>query len=414
MYKKFIIKTIAIITAAVFIFSTGFWLGINFFSARQFASRANVSSLFELTTQMGSAQEDQQPVSMETLEEVIDLIIENSIYEMGREEILRHAIDGILDGLGDRHAEYFSYEEYNQIMESYSGTMSGIGVVVTLDDMERVVIVNVIPETPAYQAGLEENDIINAVEGESILGLSLEKVVSMIRGEEGTSVNLTIYRPSDRERFEVDISRESFYVPNVFSEMASENIGYIQYLGFQEMGAEKLEFEIGRLLDKGAEGLILDLRNNLGGVLTDAVAVADLFLEEGTIVSIEGRAAEEGDANIFQAKKGGYTDIPLVVLINGFSASASELAAGALQENERAILVGESSFGKGTVQTIRELSDGSGFKFTTAKYLLPSGRSIEEVGVRPDIEVQMDFDAQEDLQLEAALEALAEMIDNHG
>jgi len=410
MLKRLVIKIIAIVVAAVFVFSTGFWLGINFFSLKEFASKTNASSLLEVTSRLESSQKDGQPFSLKPLEEAIELISNNSIYPRGKEELLQYAIEGMLQGLEDSHAEYFTQEEYRQIMESYSGTMSGIGVVVTLDEQERVVIVKVIEDTPAYQKGLREQDIIAEVEKEPTQGLSLEKVVSRIKGEEGTSVNLTIYRPSEKKSFEVDITRQRFYVPNLFAQMLEDDIGYIQYIGFQDLGAEKLNQQIGKLVDSGAEGLILDLRNNLGGVLDDAVAVCDVFLDGGTIVTVKGRSGDQEKTSTYKAQKGGYTEIPLVVLINEFSASASELAAGALKENGRATLVGETSFGKGTVQTIQELSNGAGLKFTTAKYLLPSGRSIDGIGIKPDVKVELDMEAEEDLQLKKAVEILYSMI----
>ncbi len=415
MYKRLMIKIIAIVVAVVFVFSTGFWLGVSFYSLREVAGGTSMSSLLEVTTPRTENPQQEPAISLDLLEEIIDLVVENSIYEAQREDLLGYAIDGMMEGLGDQYAEYFTQEEYTRIMESYGGTMSGIGVVVTQDEQDRVVVIRVIEGTPAHQQGLQENDVIVEVEGEPIQGLSLEKVVSMIRGEAGTTVNLTILRPSDQERFGLDITRERFYVPNLYGEMVQEDVGYIQYIGFQEMGAEKLDQEIEKLIDNGAKGLVLDLRNNLGGILSDAVAVCDVFLDGGTIVMVEGRSGENDRLTTFDAKKGGYTDIPLVVIINGFSASASELAAGALQENDRAILVGETSFGKGTVQTIRELSDGSGFKFTTAQYLLPSGRSIDTIGIIPDVRVEMDLDQEDDLQLEKALEVLEDMIgSNHG
>ncbi len=415
MLKNLIIKIIAVTITVIFVFSTGFWLGINFYSLRDFASNASAGSFFEISSRQDTGQNEPQPLGLGPLEEILEMIMESSIYEADQDELIRSAIEGMLEGLGDRHAEYFTYEEYEQIMESYSGTMSGIGVVVTQDDEERVIIINVIENAPAYKQGLLEQDVITEVEGESIQGLSLEKVVSLIKGEEGTSVNLTIFRPLEEKSFELDIVRERFYVPNLFSDMVEDDIGYIQYYGFQELGAEKLNQEIEKLIDSGAKGLILDLINNLGGILSDAIDFCDIFLDGGTIVNVEVRSSSEDKTTTFKARKGGYTDIPLIVLINGFSASASELAAGALQENERAVLVGENSFGKGTVQTLRELSDGSGLKFTTARYLLPSGRSINEVGIEPDIEVEWDTEAEEDVQLKKAVEIMHEMIgSNHG
>jgi carboxyl-terminal processing protease len=193
--------------------------------------------------------------------------------------------------------------------------------------------------------------------------------------------------------------------------MLEENIAYIQYIGFQDSGAAFLDSELERLIDEGAEAVIFDLRNNLGGTLDDAVDVCDLFLNEGAIATVRGRTGNDERVDEYFARDGKYTEIPIVVLINGFSASASELVAGALRDNNRALLIGETSFGKGTVQVIHELSDGSGLKFTTAKYFLPSGVSIDGVGVIPDIEVELTPEDTEDLQLDRALEEIKKILE---
>ena len=407
MLKSLILKIIAVTVAIILIFGLGFWLGINFYTIKQVATNNQGLSLLGWGNQ---ASDSQQAFSLEPLQEAIDLVLKNSIYRQPPEQLLQNAIEGMLEGLDDKYADYFSQEEYQQIMESYQGTMSGIGVIVTQDEQERVVIVTVIEDTPAGEAGLKEGDIISEVEGEATKGLPLEKVVTKIKGEEGTSVNLTIYRTSENKRFKVDITRQQFYVPNVFSELQDGNIGYVQYIGFQDRGAEKLEEEIEELMEAGAQGIIIDLRNNLGGVLDDAVAVCDLFMDDGIIVMVKGRSGENERTSTFNAKEGGLVDIPLVVLVNEFSASASELVAGCLQENGRAVLVGNTTFGKGTVQTIQELSNGAGLKLTTANYLLPSGKSINEVGVEPDLAVELDLEAEEDTQLNQAKETLISMI----
>jgi carboxyl-terminal processing protease len=409
MFKKTILRVIAVLVAVVFVLSTGFWLGINFYSLKELAYSAN-SSLQEVTSKLGVIKEDKQAFSVKPLEEAINLISSDFLYEKDKEELLSDAIEGMLEGLDDNHAEYFTEQEYQKIMESYSGTMSGIGVVVTVDEQDRVVIINVIPGTPADSEELKEQDIIMEVEGQPIKGMPLEKVVSLIKGEEGTSVNLTIYRPSEDESFEADIIRERFYVPNFTTQILEDGIGYIYYMGFQDNGAEKLEQRIEKLKDDGAKGIILDLRNNLGGVLDDAVAICDLFLDGGTIVTVQGRSGDQERIATYKAQSGGYTDMPMVVLINSFSASASELTAGALKDNNRAVLIGETSYGKGTVQTIQELSNGAGLKFTTAKYMLPSGKSIDGTGIKPDIAIELDIESDQDNQLEKAIEELRSMI----
>jgi carboxyl-terminal processing protease len=292
--------------------------------------------------------------------------------------------------------------------------MSGIGVIVTQEEDGKIIVVQPLPDTPAGNAGIKKGDVIKEVDGVDITEMVLENVVALIKGEEGTSVEITFYRPGDDDTFIVTLVRARFYVPNVFAEMLEDNIAYIQYIGFQDGGADLLDSELSTLIDQGAQALIFDLRNNLGGTLDDAVDVCDLFLDEGAIVTVRGRSGNDERMDEYFAREGKYIDIPIIVLINGFSASASELAAGALRDNDRAILIGEASFGKGTVQVIHELSDGSGLKFTTARYFLPSGVSIDGVGVLPDIEIELTPEDTEDLQLNRAIEEIKKMIEGTG
>jgi len=413
MRRKIILKIIAAAVAVIFVFSVGFWLGINFISIKKYVSEGNPDSLSEGSSGFldNISSDISDDLSEKIIEETINLVYDDALVKKEKQELIRAAIEGVLTSLDDKHTEYFTKEEYDQIMESYSGVMSGIGIIVTVDEDGKTVVVMPIQDTPAFRAGLKEGDIIVKVDGKEIGGMPLEKVVSLIKGQEGTKVALTIFRPDEDEEFEVNITRKKFYIPNLFSKILEGNIAYIQYIGFQEKGAQRLGEEIQRLIDDGAEGIIFDLRNNLGGVLDDAVEVCDLFLDEGLIVTVRGRSGSEKSLNEYHAKKGKYTEIPMVVLINGYSASASELVAGSLKDNERAVLVGEKSFGKGTVQILRELSDGSGIKFTTAKYYLPSGISVEDRGLSPDIPVKYDPDSEKDVQLEKAIEKIKSLIE---
>ncbi|MCL4415843.1 MAG: S41 family peptidase, partial [Actinobacteria bacterium] len=268
-------------------------------------------------------------------------------------------------------------------------------------------------DSPAFKKGIKEGDIIVAVEGKDIKGMTLDTVISLIRGKEGTDVNITILRPSDNINLDFKITRERFYVPNYYAEVLEGNIAYIQYTDFQENGAKQMDKELKKIIDGGAEGIILDLRNNLGGVVVDAVDLCDLFLDKGIIVTVKGRSNNKDSFEEFKAKSGGYIEIPMIVLINGYSASASELTAGALRDNHRAVLIGEKSFGKGTVQILESLSDGSGIKFTTAKYYLPSGVTIDGIGVQPDILVPLTPTEDNILQLNRAIEEMKKMIEKN-
>jgi len=412
--KKNVLRVVIAVIVVIFTFSTGLWVGISFDSFKKYVFNVNQNSTSEDNGDGGFLEDISESIkrnfSVKPIEEAINLISESALVERSKDELLKAAVEGILSVLDDKHTEYFTSEEYEKIMESYSGTMSGIGVIVTLDNDGQVVVVRTLSDTPACRAGIVEGDIITEVDGMDIKDMALEKVVTMIRGEEGTEVNLKIYRPEDNGIIEVTVTRARFDVPNLISDIFEEDVGYIQYFDFQDRGAQKLDKEIQKLIDGGAKGLILDLRNNPGGVLDDAVEVCDLFLDEGIIVTIKGRTENKERIDKYLAWKGKYTEIPLVVLINEFSASASEVVAGALKDNDRAILVGERSFGKGTVQVIYELSDGSGLKFTTARYFLPLGLSVDGVGINPDILVKLEPDATEDIQLNRAIEEINTLI----
>ena len=410
--KKNVLRVVIAVIIVIFTFSAGLWIGISFDSFKGYLFNANQNSA---SKDSGSILEEisgsiTSKFSIKPIEEIIDLVSGSALVERSKEELLKAAIEGILLVLDDKYTEYFTAEEYKKIMESYSGTMSGIGIIVTLDNEGRIVVVRTLSDTPACRAGIVEGDIITEVDGMDIKDMALEKVVAMIRGKEGTKVNLKIYRPEDDNIIEVTVTRARFDVPNLISDIFEEDIGYIQYFDFQNKGVQQLDREIQKLIDGGAKGVILDLRNNPGGVLDDAVEVCDLFLDEGIIVTIRGRMENKERIDKYFARKGKYTEIPLVILINEFSASASELVAGALRDNNRAILVGERSYGKGVVQVIYELTDGSGIKFTTAKYFLPLGSFIDGVGIEPDILVKLEPDATEDLQLNKAIEEIKSLI----
>ncbi|MBU4450392.1 MAG: S41 family peptidase [Actinobacteria bacterium] len=410
MRKKSVLRIIIALVVAVVIFAGGFLLGFNFISLKAgiFQSGLNKSAetnASETSTVSGDI------LSIKSIEDTINLVLSNAINIKTKDELISAAVRGVIDSLGDKYADYFPRDEYNRILDSYSGTMSGIGVVVTTDDKGQVIVVKTIADSPAFKKGVKEGDIIIAVEGKDVKGMALDTVVSLIKGKEGTDVNITVFRPSDNNNLDFKITRERFYVPNYYTEVLEGSIAYIQYIDFQESGTKQMDKELKKIIDDGAKGIILDLRNNLGGTLIDAVDLCDLFLDKGVIVTVKGRSNNKESFEEFSAKDGGYTEIPMIVLINGYSASASELAAGALKDDNRAVLVGEKSFGKGTVQILERLSDGSGIKFTTAKYYLPSGVTIDGVGVQPDILVPLTPEDKEDLQLNRAIEEIKKMIE---
>ena len=409
MRKKSVLKIIIAVVIAVVILAGGFLLGFNFISLKAGIFQSGLNKSAE--TNAGETSDVSGDIlSIKSIEDTINLVLSNAINIKTKDELINAAVRGVIDSLGDKYADYFPRDEYNRILDSYSGTMSGIGIVVTTDDNGQVIVVKPIVDSPALKKGVKEGDIIIAVEGKDVKGMTLDTVISLIKGKEGTDVNITVFRLSDNNNLDFKITRERFYVPNYYAEVLEGNIAYIQYIDFQENGAKQMNEELEKIVDGGAKGIILDLRNNLGGTLIDAVDLCDLFLDKGVIVTVKGRSNNKESFEEFSAKDGGYTEIPMIVLINGYSASASELAAGALKDNNRVVLVGEKSFGKGTVQILERLSDGSGIKFTTAKYYLPSGVTIDGVGVQPDILVPLTPEDKEDLQLNRAIEEIKKMI----
>ena len=411
MKRKIVFAVIALF-AAILIFAGGFLSGYIFIDTGKYFSQiftgSNESAVENRKVFIGNSNE--ADLGAKSISETIDFVLANALIKKTKQELITAAIEGILSSLEDKYADYFSRDEYTKIIESYSGTMSGIGVVVTLNDKGQVVIIKVIDDTPAFKKGLNEGDIITAVNGTDIKDMALDQVVAMIKGEEGTIVKIRIYRSGENKNIDFEITRQRFYVPNYFVDMLDGGIVYVQYIDFQEKGAEKLNEELKKIVNSEAKGIILDLRNNLGGILDDAVAFCDLFLDKGVIVTVKGRSNNQDSFEQFKAETGGYTEIPIVVLINGYSASAAELAAGALRDNDRAVLIGQKSFGKGTVQILNNLSDGSGIKYTTAKYYLPSGVTIDGVGIEPDIIVELKPEDTEDLQLNKAIEEIKKLI----
>lgn len=412
MTKKVIIIFISVFLAVI-LFAGGFALGFNTTAVENFIA--------ELTGGVtGTTQNDNQAqvpsdssvtseAETKSISDTINFIAANAITVKTRQELVTAAIEGMLSILDDKHAEYFPKDEYSKIMDSYSGTTSGIGIVVTVNDKQQIIIVNTIEDTSAFEEGLKAGDIITGVNGTNVEGVALEKVVSMIKGQERTKVKITVFRTSENKNISFDVERRRFYVPNFYASKLEENIVYIQYADFQDQGFQKLEEKLNTMVDKQTTGIILDLRNNLGGILDDAVGLCDLFLDDGTVVTVKGRNNYKDSFEEFKAIKGGFTNIPMIVLINGYSASASELTAGALKDLGRATLIGEKSYGKGTVQILEMLPNGSGLKFTTAKYYLPSGVTIDGTGIQPDIIVVLKPEDTEDVQLNRALEEIKKM-----
>jgi carboxyl-terminal processing protease len=323
---------------------------------------------------------------LKTFSDVIDLVKKNYVEPVKDREIVYSAIKGILESL-DPHSSFLPPDMYKDMQTETKGEFGGIGIEITVKDGFPTVITP-IEDTPAYKAGIKAGDQIIRIDGKPSKNMSIMDVVKIIRGAKGKPVTLTIWREGFQAPKEFSVVRDVIQVKSVKFRMLDENNAYIRIAQFQEKTAKDLDNAFKELekqsKSKPLKGLVLDLRNDPGGLLEQAVEVSDRFVEEGLIVYIEGRNKEQKRMNFYARKKDDYKG-PLVVLVNEGSASASEIVAGALQDYKRAIIVGKKTFGKGSVQTIFPLGDGSAVRLTTAKYYTPKGRSIQGEGVTPDI-----------------------------
>ncbi len=326
---------------------------------------------------------------LKTFSDVIDLVKKNYVDEVKDKEIVYAAIKGVLESL-DPHSSFLPPDMYKDIQTETKGEFGGIGIEITIKDSFPTVITP-IEDTPAFKAGIKSGDLIMRIDGKPTKNMSLMSVVKLIRGAKGKPVILTIMRDGFTIPKDFTIVRDIIKVKSVKYRMMDDQYGYIRIVQFQENTSKDLNNALDELQKKNnIKGILLDLRNNPGGLLEQAVEVSDKFLSEGMIVYIEGRNKEDSKMKFYAHKKDDYIG-PLVVLVNEGSASASEIVAGALQDYKRAIIVGTKTFGKGSVQTIFPLGDGSGVRLTTAKYFTPKGRSIQAEGIVPDIVVESNI-----------------------
>lgn len=339
-----------------------------------------------------------------TLLSVIGLINSQSLYEASAPRLIQGATAGVVDSLKDPYSKYLDQETWEDLKFRLNAQFGGIGVYVLQDDQGRLKVVAPIKGTPAYQEGVKHGDIIIRINGESALGMSQDDAVQLMRGDPGTQLTLGVYREADGKEHDFKIIRELIKVPSVEDKiLESEEIGYIRLNQFHARSAREMTDSMNRLVSGGkTKGLILDLRDNGGGDFEASIAIASIFLDAKEVVSV----VDAHNHKAVHRASPGSIDIPLVVLVNQDSASASEILAGALQDNQRAVLVGQKTYGKGLVQTIFPLRDGGALKLTTQKYFTPKGTDINEIGIAPDYIVENDPEGQQDLQLEKAIEVL--------
>lgn len=347
----------------------------------------------------------------EDLEELQDYILNNYYKEVTPELLLEGAKKGVFNILGDPYSVYMNETEYTSFMESISGEFPGIGVYVVANPDKGIEIVSPIEDTPAFKAGLQSLDVIKAVNGVEYTHTQMDEAVKNIRGEVGTQVTITIFRPSTNQTFDVTIVREMIVVKVVKSEMLEGDIGYLRLTQFDSHAYKEFKKNLEQLVSQGAKGIIFDLRDNPGGSLDQCLKICDMLLPSGVILSTKGRAPSTNE--VFRSDAAYYSG-DIIVLINGGSASASEIVAGALKDNHRALLVGTKSFGKGIVQTFSPFNITEGIKLTTSEYFTPSGVNIHGIGIVPDHVVEMseayknkkDPTFADDDQLQKALELL--------
>ena len=321
---------------------------------------------------------------LRTFSDVFARIKRNYVEDVSDEDLLEHAIRGMLSGL-DPHSSYLNTEQFNELRIGTSGEFGGLGIEVGMED-GFVKVVSPIDDTPAQRAGMLSGDLIIRLDDKPVKGLALNDAVKLMRGKPGSDIVLTVVREGEDRPLKITITRAVIQVTSVKTRILEEGYGYVRVSHFQTKTTTDMLAEIEKMKEQSGElkGLVLDLRNNPGGVLSAAVGISDAFLNDGLIVYTDGR---EVDSRLrYSASKGDVIDgAPLVVLVNGGSASASEIVAGAMQDHRRGVVMGNKTFGKGSVQTIQNLANGGAVKLTTARYYTPSGRSIQAEGINPDI-----------------------------
>jgi carboxyl-terminal processing protease len=346
-----------------------------------------------------SASDDAAYKGLKIFADVLDLVEKNYVDPVDTEDMIHKAIQGMVHSL-DPHSQLLPPEAFEELQIDTRGEFGGIGIVITMQN-RLLTVISPIEGTPAHKAGVKAGDIIIEVDGQSTKEMMLWEAVKLMRGPKGESVAIKIVREGAKEPLEFNLVRDIIPIESVRSLVLRPGYGYVRITNFQENTTEDLQTALTELENGDApmKGLVIDLRDNPGGLLNQAIDVSDLFLDEGAIVSIKGRL--EKHTKVFEARAGrGGPNYPIVILVNGGTASASEIVAGALQDHKRAVILGTASFGKGSVQTVETLRDGYGLKFTIARYYTPSGRSIQAQGIEPDIVVKHRFLDEEEMSPE--------------
>jgi carboxyl-terminal processing protease len=368
------------------------------------------TTLLNLQVQLNAQNTDKLYEKIDLFSEVLEKIQNEYFEEIDQAEAMDSAINGLLQSL-DPYSAYMNPETFNESTTETSGKFGGLGIEVSMES-GVVKVITPIDDTPASRAGIKAGDYIVRINGEQVQGKTLMEAVNLMRGPVGSAIEITIRRKGLKKAKTFEIVREVIQITSVVSKFMDNKVGYLRLRAFNENSSNQLKKEIKKIeKNSGLVGYILDLRNNPGGLLTQAITISDFFLNEGEIVSTKGRKNRE-NRKFFASNNDVIKKKPLIVLINGGSASASEIVAGALQDHKRAILLGETTFGKGSVQSIIPLRNSGAIRLTVSKYYLPSGKSISEIGVIPDIKVEEEgeefsINTETDNQLNYALKLLA-------
>lgn len=324
--------------------------------------------------------------------------------EIDEKNMFEYALKGYVEGVDEPYTEYLTASEYEELMTSVNGNFVGIGVYMTQNKDGQVCVISPIEGSPAEEAGIEAGDIILYANGEDLTGIDTDVAVSKIKGEEGTTVELEILRAA--KTFKVTVERKTVEIPDVESEMLNNNIGYINLMSFDEGCTIEFLEHYNELKEKGMKSLIIDIRNNGGGLVTEVLSLADIMLPKDKIIMKSTN--KKGKETVYSSKvEPIIKDIEIVVLVNGYSASASEILAGALQDNEAAKIVGTKTFGKGVMQELKPFSTGA-LKITIEEFKTPNGNTINETGIKPDVEIEIETieEYNDDIQLKKAIEIL--------
>lgn len=345
-------------------------------------------------------------IDLEKMEEIFEYLDAYFLYsdDVDPAVVEDAVLHGLMSGLGDDYAYYYNEEEFKELMESNEGKYYGIGVQVSQNlETYEITVTHVFRNSPALEAGMKEGDVIIGVAGQDIRQLPVDEVVNLIKGDEGSTVEIIVYRESTGENVTLQVERRQVEQDFVYWEMLEDEVGYIELIQFAGNAAEQFGEALKDLTAQGMEGLVLDLRGNPGGLLDSVLDIAEQLLPGGTVLTIKSNYTSD---QVYSVPASGF-DTPLVVLVDGYSASASEVLSGAIQDYGVGTLVGTTTYGKGIVQNIIQLGDGmTGIKFTTSDYYTPNGRNIHGVGIEPDVVVEFDAESEADNQLEKALEVL--------